>query len=158
MKRMKLSQMKYVALFFLSAAALMAQQPGTQCYEPAAGAARHGVATCFPDSAFVLTYYCDGETKTCANHVGRYRAFASVQEAVGWIELHYRYRPGVLTHGDDEYDIRITYLYPDSDDQDRRLMKSVEFLTQEEVDDGCGAIVCPDASGGAVDGGTGRER
>lgn len=54
------------------------------------------------------------------------KSFKTRSEAIDWANRNYRFYPLGLEHGPHMLFCSAEYLYPESDDQDRRLMKSVE--------------------------------
>lgn len=70
------------------------------------------------------------------------KAFKTKSEAIDWAERNYHYYPLYMMHGSYELACYVTYLYSDSDDVDRRMMKSVDchrppegfFIVDENVD------------------------
>jgi hypothetical protein len=78
---------------------------------------------------WVLEYHCD--SRQCGEDRGE-RSFHTKQLAIDWINEHYEFAPGLLKHGSRVEECGFTYLYPDAEDEDHRLMKSVECMTAEE--------------------------
>lgn len=86
--------------------------------------------------AYILEYTCDsGQPDTCTNYDIRKKQFQSEGEAINWAEENYRYSPERLLHNGQAKTCYVTYLYPESDDNDRSRMKSVECLTEKESEE-----------------------
>lgn len=95
----------------------------------------HPVHKCWPYNAWVLEYHCDGgNSDRCFAPTDTHKEFTTKSELIDWAETNYRFSPDEAFHGGEYLDCRIRYLYPDADDEDRKLMKEVDCDTQENLD------------------------
>lgn len=94
------------------------------------------VRRCTPYESWVLDYTCEsGQQGRCRVPENSWKQFDSKQDAIDWIEQHYQFSPGSLQHRGGFLSCYVTWLYPDDKKEDRRMMKSVECMTEKEFNE-----------------------